>query len=93
MCIRDRGVDERRHRLQIVVGNDGGGAIFGGLEVAATTDPLDMRRMMATPQVLDVEPIVRGLGWEYRRAATRADLDQALTDPAERVVVEVPLTD
>lgn len=85
------GVEERRQRLQIVVGNDGGGAIFGGLEVAATTDPADMRRMMATPQVVEIEPVVRGLGWEYRRAATWAELEQVLTDPADRLVIEVPL--
>ncbi|WP_258368508.1 2-succinyl-5-enolpyruvyl-6-hydroxy-3-cyclohexene-1-carboxylic-acid synthase [Curtobacterium sp. MCBD17_013] len=87
------GVEERRQRLQIVVGNDGGGAIFGGLEVAATTDPADMRRMMATPQVVEIEPVVRGLGWEYRRAATWAELEQVLTDPADRLVIEVPLQD
>ncbi len=87
------GSDEPRHRLQVVVGNDHGGAIFRGLEVAATTPDADMRRMMTTPQDVDVERVVTGLGWEYRRAATWGDLEQVLTDPAERVVVEVPLTD
>lgn len=87
------GTEERRPRLQVVVGNDSGGAIFRGLEVAATTAPEDMRRMMTTPQQVDVERVVTGLGWEYRRAETWGDLERVLTDPAERVVIEVPLAD
>ncbi|WP_413601469.1 2-succinyl-5-enolpyruvyl-6-hydroxy-3-cyclohexene-1-carboxylic-acid synthase [Curtobacterium sp. Curtsp57] len=87
------GTEERTSRVQVVVGNDSGGAIFRGLEVAETTPAADMRRMMTTPQHVDVEQVVRGLGWEYRRAATWGDLEQVLTDPAERVVIEVPLAD
>ncbi|KTR38578.1 MULTISPECIES: 2-succinyl-5-enolpyruvyl-6-hydroxy-3-cyclohexene-1-carboxylic-acid synthase [Curtobacterium] len=87
------GTEEPTHRVQVVVGNDGGGAIFRGLEVAATTPEQDMRRVMTTPQHVDVERVVTGLGWAYRRAATWGDLEGALTDPAQRLVVEVPLTD
>ncbi len=87
------GTEERTSRVQVVVGNDAGGAIFRGLEVAETTPAEDMRRMMTTPQHVDVERVVTGLGWEYRRAATWGDLEQVLTDPAERVVIEVPLAD
>ncbi|MDB6425607.1 2-succinyl-5-enolpyruvyl-6-hydroxy-3-cyclohexene-1-carboxylic-acid synthase [Curtobacterium sp. 20TX0008] len=87
------GTEEPTHRVQVVVGNDGGGAIFRGLEVAATTPEQDMRRMMTTPQHVDVERVVTGLGWSYRRAGTWGDLEGALTDPAQRLVVEVPLTD
>lgn len=87
------GTEERTHRVQVVVGNDHGGAIFRGLEVARTTPAEDMRRMMSTPQHVDVERVVTGLGWEYRRAETWGDLERVLTDPAERVVIEVPLAD
>ncbi|OIH93313.1 2-succinyl-5-enolpyruvyl-6-hydroxy-3-cyclohexene-1-carboxylic-acid synthase [Curtobacterium sp. MCBA15_003] len=87
------GTEEPTHRVQVVVGNDHGGAIFRGLEVAKTTPDADMRRMMSTPQHVDVERVVTGLGWEYRRAATWGDLERVLTDPAERVVIEVPLVD
>ncbi len=87
------GTEERTSRVQVVVGNDSGGAIFRGLEVAETTPASDMRRMMTTPQHVDVERVVTGLGWEYRRAATWGDLERVLTDPAERVVIEVPLAD
>jgi 2-succinyl-5-enolpyruvyl-6-hydroxy-3-cyclohexene-1-carboxylate synthase len=82
---------ETRHRLQVIVGNDAGGAIFDGLEVAASTAPEDMRRMMSTPQVVDVERVVTGLGWTHRRAETWGDLEKVLTDPSERLVIEVPL--
>ncbi|WP_123702650.1 2-succinyl-5-enolpyruvyl-6-hydroxy-3-cyclohexene-1-carboxylic-acid synthase [Curtobacterium sp. PhB136] len=87
------GTEERTQRVQVVLGNDEGGAIFRGLEVAETTPAADMRRMMTTPQHVDVERVVTGLGWEYRRAATWGDLERVLTDPAERVVIEVPLAD
>ncbi len=87
------GTEEQTHRVQVVVGNDDGGAIFRGLEVAATTPEEDMRRVMTTPQHVDVERVVTGLGWEYRRAATWGDLEAVLTDPAERVVIEVPLAE
>ncbi|WP_323749718.1 2-succinyl-5-enolpyruvyl-6-hydroxy-3-cyclohexene-1-carboxylic-acid synthase [Curtobacterium sp. VKM Ac-1376] len=87
------GTEERTHRVQVIVGNDHGGAIFRGLEVARTTPEADMRRMMSTPQHVDVERVVTGLGWEYRRAETWGDLERVLTDPAERVVIEVPLAD
>jgi 2-succinyl-5-enolpyruvyl-6-hydroxy-3-cyclohexene-1-carboxylate synthase len=87
------GTEEPRHRVQVIVGNDAGGAIFRGLEVAATTPEADMRRMMTTPQDVDIERVVTGFGWEYRRAATWGDLEQVLTDPAERLVIEVPLAE
>jgi 2-succinyl-5-enolpyruvyl-6-hydroxy-3-cyclohexene-1-carboxylate synthase len=87
------GVEERPSRLQVIVGNDDGGAIFRDLEVAASTDPADMRRMMLTPQYVDIEPVVTGLGWEYRRADTRGDLERVLTDPSPRVVIEVRISD
>ncbi|KQO62478.1 hypothetical protein ASF23_11180 [Curtobacterium sp. Leaf261] len=85
------GALEPAYRLQVIVGNDGGGAIFDGLEVAGSTDPADMRRLMSTPQTVDVEQLVTALGWTYRRASTWGDLEKVLTDPAERVVIEVPL--
>jgi 2-succinyl-5-enolpyruvyl-6-hydroxy-3-cyclohexene-1-carboxylate synthase len=87
------GLDEVPERLQVIVGNDTGGAIFRGLEVAATTAPEDMRRMMLTPQHVDIRPVVTGLGWEYRRAATWGDLQRLLTEPVDRVVIEVPITE
>ncbi|WP_029144695.1 2-succinyl-5-enolpyruvyl-6-hydroxy-3-cyclohexene-1-carboxylate synthase [Microbacterium luticocti] len=82
--------DEQAPRVQIVVGNDGGGTIFDGLEVASTADPAALRRVMYTPQSVRIAELAAGYGWQYVRATTRAELDQALT-AGHRAIIEVPL--
>ena len=83
---------EAAPRMQIIVGNDGGGSIFDGLEVAASADRAAFDRVQFTPVALDLEAIATAYGWQYRRAATRGELEAALTDGgAARVVIEVPL--
>jgi 2-succinyl-5-enolpyruvyl-6-hydroxy-3-cyclohexene-1-carboxylate synthase len=83
---------EQAPRLQVVVGNDGGGTIFDGLEVARTADPAHHERVQYTPQEVDVAALARAYGWEHRRVETRTELDQALTSPQlTRVIVEVLL--
>nr|WP_274637225.1 2-succinyl-5-enolpyruvyl-6-hydroxy-3-cyclohexene-1-carboxylic-acid synthase [Microbacterium bovistercoris] len=77
-------------RIQVIVGNDGGGTIFDGLEVAATTDAAAMARVMYTPQQVDIAGLAAAYGWEHERVATRAGLDQALTAGGLRII-EVPL--
>ncbi|MDX2377320.1 2-succinyl-5-enolpyruvyl-6-hydroxy-3-cyclohexene-1-carboxylic-acid synthase [Microbacterium sp. LRZ72] len=79
-------------RLQVIVGNDGGGTIFDGLEVAAMADAAAMERVLYTPQRVDLAQLAAAYGWGYVRATTRGELDQALTaaSPA-RVLIEVPL--
>ena len=79
-------------RLQVIVGNDGGGTIFDGLEVARTADPAAMDRVQYTPQAADLAALATAYGWEHRRVTTRAELDQALLAPltAPRII-EVPL--
>jgi 2-succinyl-5-enolpyruvyl-6-hydroxy-3-cyclohexene-1-carboxylate synthase len=78
-------------RMQVVVGNDGGGTIFDGLEVAATADPALVDRVLLTPQTVDLAALASAYGWEYRRVETRGDLDPALSPTAGRVLIEVPL--
>jgi 2-succinyl-5-enolpyruvyl-6-hydroxy-3-cyclohexene-1-carboxylate synthase len=78
-------------RLQVIVGNDGGGTIFDALEVAATAERELFDRVLYTPQAVDIPNLAAAYGWEHRRAATRAELDDALTAPGERVLIEVPL--
>lgn len=79
-------------RLQLVVGDDGGGTIFDGLEVAATAREDDIARVLYTPREVDLAAIARGFGWAHVRATTRAELDQALTaQTTEPTLVEVPL--
>ncbi len=83
---------EDEPRLQVVVGNDGGGTIFDGLEVADVAGPEAMDRVLLTPHTVRLEQLALAYGWEYRRVTTRSALDQALTSPAGgRQLIEVPL--
>jgi 2-succinyl-5-enolpyruvyl-6-hydroxy-3-cyclohexene-1-carboxylate synthase len=87
------GLGETRPRLQVVVGNDGGGTIFDGLEVAATASPEAMTRVQFTPHEVDLADLARAYGWQHVEAATRAELDRALVARYEGpVLIEVPLT-
>ncbi|MET0303017.1 MAG: 2-succinyl-5-enolpyruvyl-6-hydroxy-3-cyclohexene-1-carboxylic-acid synthase [Microbacteriaceae bacterium] len=85
------GEGETRPRVQLIVGNDGGGTIFDGLEVATTADPTHFDRVMITPQHVDLEALARAYGWEYRRVESRGDLAQAFTASPGQVLIEVPL--
>lgn len=86
------GEGERRPTIQVVVGNDGGGTIFDSLEVAATAPADAMRRVLTTPQPVDVAALAAAYGWDYRRVETRGELDQALSaPPAGTSIVEVLL--
>ena len=85
------GAGERRPNVQLIVGNDGGGTIFDGLEVAVTADAALFDRVMLTPQRVDLENLAAAYGWEYRRVSTRGELDPALTPSPGQVLIEVPL--
>jgi len=80
-------------RLHVIVGNDGGGTIFDELEVAATAPADDFEQVMRTPQEVDLAALAAAGGWAYRRVTTRAELDDALTAPEPRLLVEVPLNE
>ena len=83
---------EARPRVQVVVGNDGGGTIFDGLEVAGTADPDAFDRVMFTPQAVDLAALAAAYGWAHRRIGTRGELDSALASPpAGLSIVEVTL--
>ncbi|WP_440711575.1 2-succinyl-5-enolpyruvyl-6-hydroxy-3-cyclohexene-1-carboxylic-acid synthase [Herbiconiux sp. YIM B11900] len=83
---------ETRPRIQLIVGNDGGGTIFDGLEVAATAAPAQFDRVMFTPQQADIAGIAAAYGWPHRAIATRGDLDSALASPpAGPSILEVRL--
>ncbi len=85
------GDGEPRPRMQVIVGNDGGGTIFDGLEVAATADPALIDRVLLTPQTVDLAALASAYGWEYRLAANRGDLDPALTPSAVACSSRCPL--
>ncbi|MEV4685937.1 2-succinyl-5-enolpyruvyl-6-hydroxy-3-cyclohexene-1-carboxylic-acid synthase [Microbacterium sp. LWH3-1.2] len=83
---------EDEPRIQLIVGNDGGGTIFDGLEVAAIAGAEVMDRVLLTPHTVRLEQLALAYGWEYRRVTTRSALDQALTSPVGgRQLIEVPL--
>jgi 2-succinyl-5-enolpyruvyl-6-hydroxy-3-cyclohexene-1-carboxylate synthase len=83
---------EAEPRLQVIVGNDGGGTIFDGLEVAAVAGAEIMDRVLYTPHAVRLEQLALAYGWEYHRITTRSALDQALTSPVGgRQLIEVPL--
>lgn len=84
--------DEPAPRIQVVVGNDGGGTIFDGLEVAGTAAAEDLDRAFYTPHSVALESLAAAYGWAYAKAATLDDLARALS--AEVVgpqLIEVPL--
>jgi 2-succinyl-5-enolpyruvyl-6-hydroxy-3-cyclohexene-1-carboxylate synthase len=83
---------EDEPRIQVVVGNDGGGTIFDSLEVAGVAPAAAMDRVQYTPHTARLEHLALAYGWEYQRVTTRTALDQALTSPVGgRQLIEVPL--
>ncbi|MGO2111885.1 MAG: 2-succinyl-5-enolpyruvyl-6-hydroxy-3-cyclohexene-1-carboxylate synthase, partial [Pseudoclavibacter sp.] len=83
---------ESAPRVQVIVGNDGGGTIFDGLEVAETAGEHTLNRVLYTPQSADLGAIATAYGWHHLHAATRAELESALTSHEhDRVVIEVAL--
>ncbi len=84
--------DEKPPRLQVIVGNDGGGTIFDSLEVASSAPREDLDRAFFTPHTVQLEQLALAYGWEYQQITTRSALDQALTTPSGgRQIIEVPL--
>jgi 2-succinyl-5-enolpyruvyl-6-hydroxy-3-cyclohexene-1-carboxylate synthase len=86
------GGGEVRPRIQVVVGNDGGGTIFDGLDVAATAPTDFFDRVQYTPQSVDLRALATAYGWEYRVARNRGELDEALATSGTPTLVEVPLS-
>ena len=86
------GMGEAMPRIQVIVGNDGGGTIFDGLEVSESTQRADFDRVLYTPQRVDLAALAEAYGWTYLKASTRGELDQALTATVTSgVLIEVPL--
>lgn len=84
--------DEPAPRIQVVVGNDGGGTIFDGLEVAGTAAAEDLDRAFYTPQSVALAPLAAAYGWTYVRADGVAELAHALAaEIAGPQLIEVPL--
>ncbi|WP_339620772.1 2-succinyl-5-enolpyruvyl-6-hydroxy-3-cyclohexene-1-carboxylic-acid synthase [uncultured Salinibacterium sp.] len=84
------GAGEPRPRIQVIVGNDGGGTIFDGLEVAGQAGE-SFDRVLLTQQNASIEALAAAYGWRYISASTRGELDQALSAHPEPTIIEVPL--
>jgi 2-succinyl-5-enolpyruvyl-6-hydroxy-3-cyclohexene-1-carboxylate synthase len=76
--------------LQLVVGNDNGGTIFSGLEMASTLDAPSFDRLFRTPQNVDLWHLAQSYGWEYFRVESLGELDEGLAK-AGRVLIDVRL--
>ena len=86
------GAGEEQPRIQLFIGNDGGGSIFDALEVAGTADPAAFDRVMFTPHQVSFEHLASAYGWSYTAVSTRSELEAVLTAPVEgRSIVEVKL--
>ena len=86
------GQGEQRPRIQVIVGNDGGGTIFDALEVAGSAAPEAFDRVQFTPQQVDFSALAAAYGWGHVRVTTRGELDEALTGRIDGPqLVEVPL--
>lgn len=86
------GSGEQRPRIQLIVGNDGGGTIFDDLEVAGTAEATAFDRVMLTPHTADLGALAAATGWHFQRASTRVELERAFTAPvAGPSIIEVPL--
>ncbi|MEV8220348.1 2-succinyl-5-enolpyruvyl-6-hydroxy-3-cyclohexene-1-carboxylic-acid synthase [Microbacterium sp. NPDC077391] len=84
--------DEPAPRIQVIVGNDGGGTIFDGLEVAASAAQDDLDRVFYTPHRVQLAELAAAYGWQYERVTTRSALDQTLTSAITGPqIIEVPL--
>jgi 2-succinyl-5-enolpyruvyl-6-hydroxy-3-cyclohexene-1-carboxylate synthase len=77
--------------IQLVVGNDGGGTIFEGLEMAKTLDAKTFERLFKTPQQVDLWHLAQAYGWAYLRVESRDELADALTTTG-RVLIDVRLS-
>ena len=73
------GRGEERPRIQVIVGNDGGGSIFDLLEVAQSASPESVERVLFTPHDVNFESLAAAYGWHYVRVTNAGELERALT--------------
>ena len=63
--------------VQLIVGNDSGGAIFSHLEMAKLLPAADFNKLFTTPQQVNLKSLAEAYGWDYVKT-TPQDLDQHL---------------
>jgi len=76
--------------MQLIIGNDGGGSIFAGLEPAKLLAKEQFERLFATPQDVNFADLAKAYNWDYRFIKDEAALRRAL-DETGRWIFEVRL--
>ncbi|MBC9954989.1 2-succinyl-5-enolpyruvyl-6-hydroxy-3-cyclohexene-1-carboxylic-acid synthase [Leucobacter sp. cx-42] len=83
---------EQVPRMQIILGNDGGGTIFDGLEVASSAERSAYERVMFTPQTVNIAALATAAGWQHILVETQQQLEEALAETVtDRTFIEVAL--
>ena len=60
--------------------------------MAQTADRESINRVLYTPHSVDLKSLASAYGWNYRLAANRGELDEALSTGDGTTIIEVPLT-
>lgn len=84
-----RGVREEEADLQVIVVDDGGGAIFSQLEYARTTPSARFERLFTAPQRADIAALAAALGARVHVLNDVAALRRLLAEPVDGVSVVV----
>ncbi len=85
----NRGVREEEADLQVIVVDDGGGAIFSQLEYARTTPSARFERLFTAPQRADIAALAAALGARVHVLNDIAALRRLLAEPVDGVSVVV----
>ena len=85
----NRGVREEEPDLQVIVVDDGGGAIFSQLEYARTTPSARFERLFTTAQRADIAALAAALGARVHVPNDVAALRRLLAEPVDGVSVVV----
>ena len=85
----NRGVHEAEVDLQVIVVDDGGGAIFSHLEYAHTTPPARFERLFTTPQRADIAALAAALGARVHVPDDVAALRRILAEPVDGMSVVI----
>ena len=84
-----RGLREEEADLQVIVVDDGGGAIFSRLEYAHTTAPSRFERLFTTPQCANISGLAAALGARVHVPEDVAALQELLAEPVVGLSVVV----
>lgn len=81
---------EPRPKLQVVVLDNGGGAIFRALEQGEARFAGLFERVFGTPTSVSIAAATAALGWSSREVGSATELKQALADQIQVVVAKLP---